>query len=322
MGLGSHLLQHIGGGECPETAADIPRQAELHPAQQARPVRIPRTCWVHHAAQGGDGDVILLVFDGQQRTLFALRHQHRISAFLDFRLAQTRFLLNHTQFIFVDGEHVAPIHPFQQIFAREPDGLLAGVVNVFEANLLRFAHIFFHGAGVVGGDDGQFGMGSVFGKAQFGGVGHRPRVKTGDLVLSLVGVDEEGGAKIAGDFEGGGGVYAVGFQPCAVGAEVVPGRGHHQGTAAQQPQVIGDVGGSSAPLLVHGFDQEAQADVVQLVGQDMVGKFAGEGHEVIVGDGACDNNFHNGKGEGREDWGLGSYSLRLMAYSSDNRGEL
>ena len=53
-------------------------------------------------------------------------------------------------------------------------------------------------------------------------------------------------------------------------------------------------GADAAPAYVEGVDQEGERDRVQLVGDQLVGEAAGEGHQVVGGDGAGDCDTHGG----------------------------
>ena len=81
-------------------------------------------------------------------------------------------------------------------------------------------------------------------------------------------------------------------EPFAILAKILPGRRHKQGPLPQQRQIIRDVGRAAATLLLHGFDQETQADVVQLIRQDVLAEAAGKRHDVIKRNGTGDDDCH------------------------------
>jgi len=94
-------------------------------------------------------------------------------------------------------------------------------------------------------------------------------------------------------------------QPRPVLVEVRARRADEDRPCAQLAHAEGDVRTDSAPAYVEVVDQEGQGDRVQLVRDELVGETAGEGHEVVGGDGAGDCDTHGwdtllrGKGDGR-----------------------
>jgi len=57
------------------------------------------------------------------------------------------------------------------------------------------------------------------------------------------------------------------------------GRGHQVGTLAKQRQRVGDVGSAPAADHPHVVYQKGQADVLDLLGQDVVLEMPGKSHE-------------------------------------------
>ena len=64
---------------------------------------------------------------------------------------------------------------------------------------------------------------------------------------------------------------------------ILTGGGHEARALAEQGQGVGDVGRAAAAHLFHVVHQEAEADLFQLVGQDMVREATGKLHEVVEG---------------------------------------
>ena len=90
------------------------------------------------------------------------------------------------------------------------------------------------------------------------------------------------------------GVDAGGVEPLAVLAEVLARGRHQQRPLAEQRQRVGDVRRAAAAPLVHRVDEEAEADAVHVLRQEVLGELAGKRHQVVVGDrtGDDDASFH------------------------------
>ena len=138
-----------------------------------------------------------------------------------------------------------------------------------------------HRARIVRRDDCQLRVLRVA-KRQLPGVGHGARVERRDLVVGGVGAAEERGRELAVDLLAERRVDARRLEPLPVVAEVLARRAHEVGLFAEQRQRVGDVRGASAAPLVHRVHQEAHAQPVQMLGQDLLGELAGERHQVVV----------------------------------------
>ena len=78
------------------------------------------------------------------------------------------------------------------------------------------------------------------------------------------------------------GVDTCGVEPLPVLTEVLAGSRHQQGTLAEQRQRVRDVGRAAAAPLVHRVDEEAQAQAVHVLGQEVFGELPGKRHQVVV----------------------------------------
>ena len=125
------------------------------------------------------------------------------------------------------------------------------------------------------------------------GLAHRAGVEGADLVVVGVGgAHEARGVQHLGDAHRVG-VHAVPVEPGAVLVEVVARRrrpGSARCRAAPMPKQM--FGADTAAPDVELVDQEGEGDRVQLVGDQLVGEAAGEGHQVVGGDGAGDCDTH------------------------------
>ena len=87
-------------------------------------------------------------------------------------------------------------------------------------------------------------------------------------------------------------VHPVALEPLAILLEVFPDGRHDDRAFSEQSQGVGDVGGDAAPPSDQAVDQEGQAEAIEPVGQDVVAKAAGEGHQVVEGDGTGQDEVH------------------------------
>jgi hypothetical protein len=152
-----------------------------------------------------------------------------------------------------------------------------------------------HGLRVVGADGDQVESADALGdgvQLDEAGLAHGARVEGADLVVVGVGRAHEARG-VQGLREADGlGVDAVPVQPGPVLVEVEARGPDQDRLGAELAHAEGDVGADAAPADVEVVDQEGQRDRVQLVRDELVGESAGEGHEVIGGDGAGDCDAH------------------------------
>lgn len=152
-----------------------------------------------------------------------------------------------------------------------------------------------HPLGVVGADEDQIEAAHAVGdglQLDEAGLTHRPGVEGADLVVVGVGgADEARGVQRLGDTDGRG-VDAMAVQPGPVFVEVETRGADQDRRGAELAHTEGDVRAYAAPAYVQIVDQEGERDRVQLVRDELVGEAAGEGHEVVGGDGAGDCDAH------------------------------
>ena len=83
------------------------------------------------------------------------------------------------------------------------------------------------------------------------------------------------------------------LEPLPVLAEVLAGRRHQQRPLAEQRQRVGDVRRAAAAPLVHRVDEEAQADAVHVLRQEVLGELPRKRHQVVEGDRTGDDDVHD-----------------------------
>ena len=124
------------------------------------------------------------------------------------------------------------------------------------------------------------------------GLAHRAGVEGRDLGhRRVVGAHEARGVPGLGDVH----VVAVDvvpLEPRAVLAEVLPHGADEHRAQAQVAQAEADVRRAASPAYLEVLDEEGQRELVQRVDDQGVGELAREGHQVVGGDGARDQQRH------------------------------
>src|SRR4029077_14968039 len=149
--------------------------------------------------------------------------------------------------------------------------LLPWIEDELDAEGAAFLGVLDHRARIVRRDDGES---AVAGGAerQRTGIPQRAGVERGDLVVVLVRAAEERGAELARNLPRQRRIDAGGLEPLPVLAEILAGGGHQQWRLAEQRQRVRDVGRAAAAPLVHRVDQEAQADALHVLREEMLGE--------------------------------------------------
>ncbi len=152
-----------------------------------------------------------------------------------------------------------------------------------------------HRLGVVGADEDEVEAADPLGdglELDEAGLAHGAGVEGADLVVVGVGgADEARGVQHLGDADRAG-VDAVPVEPGPVLVEVRAGRADQDGGGAELAHAEADVGRDPAAPDVELVDEEGERDRVELVGDELVGEAAGEGHQVVGGDGAGHGDGH------------------------------
>ncbi len=130
------------------------------------------------------------------------------------------------------------------------------------------------------------------GELDVAGLRHGARIERGDLGhVHVGGADEACGVRGLGD-QHVVAVDAVGLQPFAVVAEVVAGRTDQCHVAAQHADGEGDVSRHAAAMNHQVVDQETERHLLQMIGQQVLGKPAGKPHQVVGRNRTCHRDRH------------------------------
>jgi hypothetical protein len=145
-----------------------------------------------------------------------------------------------------------------------------------------------HGGGVVRADHDQVELPDLRRHVRDGhlaGLGHRARVERRELRhLDIGGAHEAGGVRGLGDPDGAG-VHTGGLEPAAVALVEIGAHGAHEhGLVAEAAHAEADVGPDAAALDHQLVDQEAQRQVREVLGEQLLGELPLEAHQMIGGD--------------------------------------
>ncbi|MGX1300415.1 hypothetical protein RKD35_001903 [Streptomyces albogriseolus] len=203
--------------------------------------------------------------------------------------------LDEALLVLVGEEVRGPLQQYPDLLPVHAGDLLGEVGGEGNAPRAALLGVPEHRLRVVGTDGHQVEAAHAVGdglQLDQPGLAHRARVEGADLVVVGVrGAHEAGGVQRVRDADGVG-VDAVPLQPGPVLVEVEAGRADQDRAGAELAHAEGDVRGHPAATHVEVVDQEGQRDRVQLVRDELVGEPAGEGHEVVGGDGAGDCDAH------------------------------
>lgn len=67
---------------------------------------------------------------------------------------------------------------------------------------------------------------------------------------------------------------------------------HDGGFLTKQGQTVGDVGCTPTTMPVQRLNQEAEADLIDLFGDDVLAKVAWKGHQIVVRNRTGDDDAH------------------------------
>jgi len=169
----------------------------------------------------------------------------------------------------------------------QPGQLLGGVRGEGQAEFPALVGVAEHRFGVIGADDHQLGGADGVHDAchrDVAGQRHRPRVERRDLGhVEIGGAHKPGGVLGVGD-QHVGAVDTGGLQPLAVVGEIHPRRADQYRAAAEHTDGVRHVARDPAAVHHQVVDQETQRHLLQMFGQQLLGKPSGETHQMVGGD--------------------------------------
>lgn len=215
----------------------------------------------------------------------------------DLLVAPAGLGLDEALLVLVREEVRGALQQYPDLVAVHPGDLLGEIGGEGDRPRAALLGVPEHALGVVGADQDQVQAAHAVRdglQLDQAGLAHRARVEGADLVVVGVrGAHEAGGVQGLGDADRVG-VDAVPVEPVAVLGEVGTRGADQDRLRAELAHAEGDVRADAAPAYVEVVDQEGERDRVQLVRDELVGEAAGEGHEVVGGDGAGDCDAHGG----------------------------
>jgi hypothetical protein len=213
----------------------------------------------------------------------------------DVALAPAGAFPQHRGLVGVGEQEAGALDETPGLVAAGAGELLRRVGDEGVAAATALVGVAQHGLGVVGGDHHEVEVRDAPHRRfelHLLRLGHRTCVEGGDLVLIDVRRAHEarGPARLAGPHRHG--VDAVRPQPAAVVGEVDTGRAHKHGFEAEPAEGEGDVGGDTSPADLQVVGEEGQRDLVELFGDQLLGKASGIDHQMVDGDGSGDGDAH------------------------------
>ena len=211
------------------------------------------------------------------------------------RFAPTALLQQKVPLVIVGEQVSGAVDEPTDLVAVQAGQLLGRIGGERQAELAALLGVQEHRIGVVGADDHQFrcpDAGYDVGKRDVAGLRHRPRIEGRDLRHVVVGgADEPSGVGGVRD-EHVVAVHAGGLEPLPVVVEVLAYGAHERDVTAEQADGVRHVACDAAAVHHQIVDQEAQRNLLQVIGQQLLGKPAGKTHEMVGRNGSGHRNGH------------------------------
>ncbi len=167
-----------------------------------------------------------------------------------------------------------------QFIAVEHRHALARIEDQRDAQRHAVGSVLQHAVTAIGSNDRQFDRTGI-GHFIFVRVGHRAWMEGGDLVVVGVGGNETLCSVDRFDGAHGFARNTLPIQSLEIVAAIVADRGHDLRITAQQLQIVGDITGATAKVAAHGWHQERDADLVQLIRQQRIRETSRELHDDV-----------------------------------------
>ena len=120
-----------------------------------------------------------------------------------------------------------------------------------------------------------------------------PGLKTGDLVVGLVGGDVRSGGKLVCDLANAVQRKAQLLQPFFVGVEILARRRQDDGLFTQKRKAERDVSRRAPEFFLHAVHRETDIQDVDFFRQNVVLEFSRKIHDPVVGQGTGNEYFHD-----------------------------
>ena len=226
------------------------------------------------------------------RALRAQRHHEVLHHSGEFLPQEAGAVGNHPKLVLVADEHIGLADATGEGFRFPDRQRLSRVEDAVDAQFIVLGGELHHVGQVARAHDGH-GIGSIDSVvAETGLVFHGPRVESGELIRVQVGGDVRPCGQLVLHDADVVRAYPALVQPFEIPVIVPAHAGQDSGLLTQQGQRIGDIARGAPDVLCQAVHQEADVDVVQLVGQDVVAEPPAEVHYAVVGHRAGNQNIH------------------------------
>ena len=173
--------------------------------------------------------------------------------------------------------------------------LLAWIKNIADASLLELVRMLPHGIAAIGRDDADADAFAFFARIDLVVVriGHGTGMKTGDLVVGFVRHDGAQCGVAAVVHIDQTGVDAHFLKTIQIVPRIWAHSRHGQGIAAQKLEAIGGIARAAAVFFAHARHVKRHIELVNLIGQDLLGKVAAKTQDGVDGHRAANDGRHS-----------------------------
>ena len=195
-------------------------------------------------------------------------------------------LLDERGFVVIAEQIGGAVDELTDHVTAGPGELLRGIGRERKSSITAYVRMAQHALGIVGTDEDEVEAADLVverGQVYFACIGHGTGIKRDNL---RVGIVSRNGA--TGRVKGGRHVEVPALdpglhEPVAVAqvVEVLANGRHQQRLVSEGGESEGDVGATTAASDVQVIDQERQRNLVELIGNEGIGEFTLECHEVV-----------------------------------------
>ena len=289
MVLRAALLDLDRAHQRAQTAGARPVPSVGNAVKQSGPVGVAAARRIEDRARLHDRDFVALAFAIDHRALRAEGEHQRLHVSRHGLEAHAGFLFEQLALVVVDRDVVGQPDELGKFAGREHRQPLAGIEHERDACLGALARVLQHAVLAIGRDDRELRAERRVDAVLVREV-HRAGVERDDLVVVEVGGDERLRSELPGDLAQMLRRQALRIESFEVRGDVLADRGHDHRVAAEQPEVVADIGGATAVLAPHLRCQEANIEDVELVCEQVILESVREHHDRVVGDRARDES--------------------------------
>src|SRR5262245_6398617 len=195
VALPAEMLEGIGGRHAADAGTHVVRQSERQSLHQPAAECIADAGWIDDAPRSHGRYVGAAVLRDDGGAVFATGHDQRVAALEDFGLAEIRLLPEQLELVIVADHDAGTVDAFREVTALHAGALLTGIEDVANPERPALLGVLHHRTRIVWRDDRQVAA-AERPERQLAGVGHRPGIERGDLVVGLIGRAEKRGGEL------------------------------------------------------------------------------------------------------------------------------